>query len=68
MEGNMEFSQQRRATAQVIANAILLVGIFLGLSHDMVAAIAMTSVSASIFTTVAMLPLPRSARARAVGR
>lgn len=61
----METVQSRRATAHVVANAVLLVAAFAGLSHAMPAAFALTAVALAIFTAAARLPKPRRVRARA---
>ena len=61
----MEITQQRRATVYVVANALLLVASFAGLSHAMATAFALTVPAVALFSAVAMLPHPRPARARA---
>ena len=64
----METIQQRRAIANVIANASLLIALFAGLSHNMSAAMSLTAVALSIFTAVARLPMLRRVRGRAASR
>ena len=61
----MEITRERRATAYVVANALLLVAVFAGLSHAMVAAVALTAPALALISAVAMLPRPRPVRVRA---
>jgi hypothetical protein len=64
MEDSMEITRERRATAHVVANAMLLVAVFAGLSHAMAAAFALAVPAVALFSAVAMLPRPRRVRAR----